>query len=41
MKSSFSDQQRFIQAQSNVLQIMQFARDILKDNEQYILRTTI
>ena len=36
MKSSILDEQRAIQTQSDVFWIMQIARNISKDDEQYI-----
>ena len=40
MESSFFDEQRIIQATSDVFWVMQLTRNILKDNEQYFLRIT-
>jgi len=40
MKSRVFNQQGTIQTSSHVFQIMQLARDIPKDDEQYFLRIT-
>jgi len=40
MESGFLDKQRIIQASSHILWIMQLTKDVLKDDEQYILRVT-
>jgi len=39
MESSISNKQRTIQAEYYVFQAMQLTRNILEDDEQYILRT--
>ena len=41
MESGISNEQRIIQTKSNVLLIMQLARNISKNDEQYITRTFI
>ena len=40
MKSCIPNQQRAIQTTGHVFQIMQFVRNISKNDKQYILRTT-
>ena len=40
MKSGFPDKQRIIQATSDIFWIMQFTRNILKDDEQHFPRIT-
>jgi len=40
MESRIPNQQGIIQATSHVFQVMQFARNIPKDDEQHFLRTT-
>ena len=40
MESSVLDEQGFIQTTSHILWIMQLARDISKNDEQHIQRTT-
>jgi len=40
MESGFLDKQRIIWASSYILWIMQLTKDVLKDDEQYILRVT-
>ena len=39
MKGRIPDQQEIIQTSSNVLQTMQFTRNVPKDDEQYFPRT--
>ena len=41
MESSILDEQRTIQTQSDVFWTIQFPRNILKDDEQYLLKATI
>ena len=40
MKSSFSYKQKIIQTTSDVFWVVQFTRNIPKNNEQYLLKIT-